>query len=252
MPTQTAPSQPQYPCTEMAPQGSSTLSTRSFNKTPTHTSMPSKMPMMTAELALTKAQGAVIATRPASMPLQAIEMSGLPKTKDQKSIAAADPATAARFVFMAIPEMRRSVAPRVEPGLKPIQPKRRMKVPVTTKATLCAGKARGLPSESYLPSRGPRMMASAMAQKPPTAWTTVEPAKSTYPWPKLMLTPNCESHPPPHTQQPKMGYSRPPTKSSQRTKAQNVIRSQMAPTMIYPAVSMKTTSKSVRQLLPTS
>ena len=34
--------------------------------------------MMTAELALTKAQGAVIATRPASMPLQAIVMSGLP------------------------------------------------------------------------------------------------------------------------------------------------------------------------------
>ena len=106
--------------------------------------------MMTAELALTNAQGAVMATRPASIPLQAIEMSGLPKTKVQKSIAAADPDTAARFVFTAITEMRRSVAPRVEPGLKPIQPKSRMKVPITTKAMLCAGKARGLPSGPYL------------------------------------------------------------------------------------------------------
>jgi len=42
--------------------------------------------------------------------------------------------------------MRRSEAPRVEPGLKPIQPNRRIKVPVTTKTMLCAGKGRGLPS----------------------------------------------------------------------------------------------------------
>ena len=51
-------------------------------------------------------------------------------------------------------------------------------MPVTTNTMLCAGKARGLPSRPYLPSRGPRMTASAIAQNPPTAWTTVEPAKS--------------------------------------------------------------------------
>jgi len=45
-----------------------------------------------------------------------------------------------------------------------------------TKTMLCAGKARGLPSLSYLPVRGPRMIASAMAAKPPpTAWTTWSP-----------------------------------------------------------------------------
>src|SRR5215468_11849098 len=99
------------------------------------------MPMTMAEIGLTNAHGAVIATSPASIPLQAIEMSGLPKRQYQKSIAEAEPKIAARFVLMAITEMRRSVAPSVEPGLKPIQPKRRMKVPVTTNAMLCAGKA---------------------------------------------------------------------------------------------------------------
>ena len=101
--------------------------------------------MTTAELGDTNAQGAVMATSPASMPLQAMVMSGLPKLKYQKSIAAADPATAARLVFIATTEMRRSVEPSVEPGLKPIQPNSRMKVPVTTKTRLCAGNALRLP-----------------------------------------------------------------------------------------------------------
>src|SRR5690242_21112955 len=99
--------------------------------------------MITAELALTNAHGAVMATRPASMPLHAIEMSGLPNIMAHRIIADAEPATAARLVFTAIDEMRRSVAPSVEPGLKPIHPNKRMNVPVTTKTMLCAGNARG-------------------------------------------------------------------------------------------------------------
>ena len=121
----------------------------------------------------------MIATRPASMPLQAIVMSGFLNRKYHSSIAVADPATAARFVLIAITDIRKSVAPSVEPGLKPIQPNSRINVPVTTKTMLCAGKARGFPSAPYLPIRGPRSTAKAMAQNPPTAWTTVEPAKST-------------------------------------------------------------------------
>ena len=70
------------------------------------------------------------------MPLQAIETSGLPNIKYQKNSAAAEPAQAARFVLTAIDEMRRSVAPSVEPGLKPIQPNNRMNVPVTTNTRL--------------------------------------------------------------------------------------------------------------------
>ena len=80
---------------------------------------------------------------------------------------------------MAITPIRRSVAASVEPGLKPIQPNSRMNVPVTTNTMLWAGNARGLPSVPYLPSRGPSTTASAIAQNPPTACTTVDPAKST-------------------------------------------------------------------------
>src|ERR1700722_16444724 len=135
--------------------------------------------MMVAEVGDTNAQGAVMATNPASMPLHAMVMSGLPNMKYHSNMATAEPAMAAGFVLMATTEMRKSVAPSVEPGLKPIQPNNRMNVPMTTYAMLCAGKGRGLPSGPYLPSRGPRIMASASAAKPPTAWTTVEPAKST-------------------------------------------------------------------------
>src|SRR5580698_5637022 len=132
MPTLTAPNQPQYPCTEIAPQGSSIFKTRSLKSTPPQTRHPANMPITTAEVGDTKAHGAVIATNPANMPLQAMVMSGLPNQRYHKSMAAAEPATAARLVFTATTEMRRSVAPRVEPGLNPIQPKSRRNVPVTT------------------------------------------------------------------------------------------------------------------------
>ena len=88
--------------------------------------------MMNAEVGPTNAQGAVMATRPASMPLHAMVISGLPNFQYQKSIAVAEPEIAARLVLIAITEMRRSVAPRVDPGLKPIQPKSRTNVPMTT------------------------------------------------------------------------------------------------------------------------
>src|SRR5271169_57746 len=151
MPTQTAPSHPQNPWTDMAPQGSSILVMRSLKRTPKQTTTPARAPITTAELGETNAQGAVMATSPASMPLQAMVMSGLPKSRYHTRSDVAEPATAARLVFTAMTEMRRSEAPRVDPGLKPIQPKRRMNVPVTTKARLCAGKAFGFPSGPYLP-----------------------------------------------------------------------------------------------------
>src|ERR1035438_413674 len=84
-----APSTPQKPCTEIAPQGSSILVTLSLNKTPRQTTKPARIPMMNAEVGPTKAQGAVMATRPASMPLQAMVISGLPNFQYQKSIAVA-------------------------------------------------------------------------------------------------------------------------------------------------------------------
>src|SRR5271169_1904712 len=252
IPTATAPNHPQYPCTEIAPQGSSIFSTRSLKSTPRQTTTPAITPIITAEVGVTNAHGAVIATSPASMPLQAIVMSGLPNMKYHSSIAAADPATAARLVFTATTEIRKSVAPKVEPGLNPIHPNSKINVPLTTKTIFEAGKARGFPSAPYFPSRGPKIIASAIAQNPPIECTTDDPAKSTYPCPQCMLSPSCESHPPPQAQHPEIGYKRPPTNNSHKRNAQNVIRSQIAPTMMYPAVSMNTTSNSVRQLLLTS
>src|SRR5438132_13074676 len=102
MPTLRTPSVPQNPWTEIAPHGSSILSMRSFSRTPTQTTMPASAPIATAELALTNAQGAVTATNPASMPLQAIEISALPKMKYQNASATAEPAQAAKFVLTAI------------------------------------------------------------------------------------------------------------------------------------------------------
>src|SRR5438552_7509722 len=98
MPTDTAPNQPQNPWTEIAPQGSSILSTRLFKRTPRETMIPATIPIMTAEVGDTNAHGAVIATSPASIPLHAIVMSGFPNLSHQKNIAAADPKIAARFV----------------------------------------------------------------------------------------------------------------------------------------------------------
>jgi hypothetical protein len=51
-------------------------------------------------------------------------------------IAMTKPVHAASNVLTATKPMRKSVAPSVEPGLKPIQPKTRISVPITTKGML--------------------------------------------------------------------------------------------------------------------
>ena len=63
---------------QMAPTGSSTLSTRSTNSTETHTRTPAIRPMITEPTGLTNPEGAVIATSPASSPLPLMEASGFP------------------------------------------------------------------------------------------------------------------------------------------------------------------------------
>ena len=78
----------------------------------------------------TKAHGAVIATRPASMPLTIIPGSGfLLPVYIVKNIAVAAPNAAAMAVFVATTAKRTSVAAKVEAALKPNQPNSRMNVP---------------------------------------------------------------------------------------------------------------------------
>src|SRR5882672_7604269 len=97
-------------------------------------------------------------------------------------------------------------APKVEPGLKPNQPKARMKQPNRPRTRLWPGIGLTEPSLLYLPSRGPSTIAPARADQPPMACTTPEPAKSRYPWPRPIL-PSWLSQPPPQAQLPKMGYT---------------------------------------------
>ena len=189
----------------MAPTGSSIFSTPSMNSTETQTRTPEMSPIRTDDGALTKAHGAVIATRPASNPFAIMLGSGFPNFTIMKIMAVRAPPAEASMVLVATTAMRRSVPASVEPGLKPNQPKARMNVPAMAIGMWWPGIATGLPSFVNLPSRGPSTIAPARAATPPTMCTTDEPAKSTCPWPSPKFTPRSASQPPPQTQLPKSG-----------------------------------------------
>src|SRR5882762_1928776 len=92
-----------------------------------------------------------------------------------------DPVIPASIVLTATELIRRLPlpdAPSVDPGLKPNQPKARMKQPSSTSVMSWAGIALGLPSRVYLPIRGPIIIPIASAVTPPTECTTPDPAKS--------------------------------------------------------------------------
>src|SRR5678809_125632 len=94
------PQRPLDPWTAMAPTGSSILSFRSTKKTTSTTRMPDTRPMMQALTEFTYAQGAVIATRLASMPLHIMEGSGLlPRTFHIQSVVAIAPVAEASIVL---------------------------------------------------------------------------------------------------------------------------------------------------------
>ena len=77
MPTQSTPKTPPTPCTEIAPTGSS-MPLRSKKNTDSTTITAAIEPITAAAHGCTNAHGAVIATRPASMPLTIMPGSGLP------------------------------------------------------------------------------------------------------------------------------------------------------------------------------
>ena len=87
-------------------------------------------PIRTAHGAFTKAQGAVIATSPASIPLAIIPGSHFPVFAFTYKAARKAPDALASIVLTAITEILRSVPANVEPGLNPNHPKARMKVPI--------------------------------------------------------------------------------------------------------------------------
>src|SRR2546430_1274928 len=72
-----------------------------MKKTAAHTSTPATPPISTAEGAVTKAHGAVMATRPASVPFASIEGSGLPYLIHMYTIAVMPPAAPASIGVIA-------------------------------------------------------------------------------------------------------------------------------------------------------
>ena len=89
------------------------------------------------------------------MPLHDIEMSGLPYLALVTPIAMTKPTHAASSVFTATRPMRRSVAPSVEPGLKPIHPNTSTSVPITTNGMLWPGNRVRRPVLVELPDARP-------------------------------------------------------------------------------------------------
>ena len=144
----------------------------------------------------TNAQGAVMATRPARVPLRIMLRSGLPSAIQATSVAARQPAAAAMLVFSATRPIAFTSTAIVLPGLNPNQPSQRMNVPSVAKPMLWAGIGFTLPF-LYLPMRGPRISTPVSAAQPPMLCTTVEPAKS--------LKPAAPRKPPPQAQWPAIG-----------------------------------------------
>src|SRR5882724_8444707 len=146
------PNAPFTPCTEMAPTQSS-MPIFSKKNTDSTTRMPEMRPMAAAAPALTKAHGAVIATKPANMPLHIMYGSGfLVLNHHIYMVAARAPVAEASIVLTATTAMRRSVPASVEPGLNPNQPNARMNVPSMTNGMLWGRTGWTiLPLLSYLP-----------------------------------------------------------------------------------------------------
>ena len=119
---------------------------------------PAMRPITAAAQGCTNAHGAVIATRPASMPLAIIPGSGLSLDAHcTQNIATTAPNAPAIAVLTATTANRLSVAESVDAALKPNHPNSRMNVPSIAIGMWCAASTRGLPSGPYFPIRGPRI-----------------------------------------------------------------------------------------------
>src|SRR4051812_22381406 len=152
-----------------------------------------------------------MATKPPRNPLTDIPRSHFLNLGYTMNTAERPAAAAARVVLVATrPMPPKSMADRVLPGLKPYQPNHRITAPMAAMFKSCPGMG---PPPSLLnlrPRRGPRAMAPARARKPPTVWTTVDPAKSRKTAPLVRLFRKwgvmLPSQPPgPQTQWPMIG-----------------------------------------------
>ncbi len=88
------------------------------------------VPMTSEEPTLTKAHGAVMATRPARQPLMVMPRSGLPSHSHDSMVALMVAAAAAVLVVTATWAMATGSAAMVDPGLNPNQPNQSTRAPM--------------------------------------------------------------------------------------------------------------------------
>src|SRR5215831_20198649 len=149
--------------------------------------MPATPPMMMADKGVTKPAAGVIATSPATAPLAAPSMVGLPEwfhsANNHVSAAVAAAVLVVTNAFAARP-----LAFRALPALNPNHPTQSKAAPVTAK-----GRLWGAIYSVGKPRRLPTTMAHTRAETPELICTTVPPAKSS--------APRAPIHPPlPQTQ----------------------------------------------------
>ena len=144
---------------------------RSSTSTTTTTRIPETMPIIAEPSASTASHPAVTPTRPASEPFKHIETSGLPFLNHVYSIVV-QVATAGAIVVVTKMDARELPSQAAAP-LKPYHPNQRMKQPRAPSVIEWPGIAftfLTLPALSftYLPSRGPTIIAPISAVIPPT------------------------------------------------------------------------------------
>ena len=139
----------------------------------------------------------MIATRPASAPFTVMVKSCLPSMRQATMGELRTAAAHARFVVIATWAMAEGSTAIVLPVLNPNQPNHRIRPPRKTSPILWPGIGCMLPSGLYFPRRGPSIRMPARPDHPPTACTTVDPAKS-----RIFIS---ASQPPPQIQCPVIG-----------------------------------------------
>ena len=136
-------------------------------------------PISAAIAGVTNAHGAVIATRPASMPLAIIPGSGLPvrlgdpQHRDDRAERRGDRRVRGDGGELDVGGGERRGGVEAEPAEQQDERAEHRHRDVV------AGERPRLAVPAELADAGPSTMAPASAAAPPTAWTTPEPAKST-------------------------------------------------------------------------
>ena len=165
-----SPQMPADPCTDMAPTGSSILSL-SRKVMENTTRMPPTAPTNRDNSMLPDSGDAVIETSPARAPFNAMVRSALPNSARARTSAATKPPQAAMLVLTNTCATALASSTLLtfssEPPLKPNQPNQRMNMPSVANGMLAPGRAFTLPSEPYLPLRGPSSSTPASAAVAP-------------------------------------------------------------------------------------